>query len=45
MVATAVFEEVQRYVKVGVPVAFEVKDKEFPLHTAFAPVIAFATGN
>ena len=41
-VATPVFEEVQVYVKVGVPVALEVRDIEFPIHTALPPVIAFA---
>ena len=43
-VATPVFEEVQVYVKVGVPVACGVNDKEPPIHTAFPPVIGFAMG-
>ena len=43
-VATPVFEEVQVYVKVGVPVACEVNDNEPPIQTALPPVIAPATG-
>jgi predicted RNA-binding protein with TRAM domain len=43
-VAMAVFDEVQVYVKVGVPVACEVNDNEPPIQTALPPVIAPATG-
>ena len=43
-VATAGFDEAQVYIKVGVPVACEVSDKEPPIQTALPPVIAPATG-
>ena len=43
-VATPVFEEVQAYVKVGVPVAFGVKDKMLAVQTELPPDIGFATG-
>ena len=43
-VATPVFDEVQVYVNVGVPVACEVSDKVPPIQTALPPVIAPATG-
>jgi hypothetical protein len=44
-VATAGFDEFQIYVKVGAPVACEVRFIVPPAQTAFAPVIAPATGN
>ena len=44
IVATAVLEEAHVYVKVEVPVAFDVSVKEPPIHIAVSPVIAFATG-
>ena len=44
-VATAGFDEAQVHVKVGVPVACEINDKEPPRQTALPPVIAPAIGN
>ena len=44
IVAMPVLDEFQVYNKIGVPVAFDVSDKEPPIQTAFPPVIGFATG-
>ena len=39
------FSENHVYVNGTVPVAFDVNDSEPPMHTAFPPVIGFATGS
>jgi hypothetical protein len=43
-VATAGFEETQRYVNAGVPVAFDARLVVLPWHKALFPVMAPATG-